>query len=831
MARILPWFVAILLFHAHQTEEISVRSLSTNDTTNFTTEVMPTTSPQCRFELELANQNATEHLVSLVNNTKTIFIFIKLNFINAEFENARFQYLKNTTNVINAGYWVWTRGSVGQFLLEAPFDFKTISFGTLSIGVERSAALDIKILPENETGCFINQTTDSERIQAIARLLLELTSTNTEELPKHMQMQQICLERQKMNLRPSFSDLAVKTSMHLILQASSYYDCWQSKDIEEPNRVKKHTWTLIIEWTGFILAIHLPLIFLYFALWKNPPTDIPLQSIEQENIKIKRLILDTDLIPVGPLYWTVYKGNQYSILCVCRWLALILIVCLIPFIPKWLAIPIEDQLYDDRIQAYNHASPYWIISVTSLKTSSIILVVASGISLIVFFLQRLLWMNIKNCETYDLLNDFLIRDLKEMGLSDDVVEKQLATTDYNQNKFSWRFMYLRILQCIKCAYRLSFHWTIFKTLLKSVIKEFFAMIQQVPEMCPEMNTMFRRPEQGTICQSLKSNIYAIFLYTKLGLKICFYVILYIIVLIFCLLLPLIYWVIFAFPFFTCSVFMPIKLQPIDTPNSNEGSDTFPSHNAPNSNVICTQYKIRRFRRLVSSGITMIFFLLTIPISTLVLGASCFVYFTEIIGYTIFGLIVHSSVFLPYCSLAIVAIGFVIYSISGVYEEYHQLYKLIFDLGVEIQNESDELPRIVEKHNDSLMIESDLFYEVVNRFKPIFTSYLKLVVFRFVPAALLVVVAIQILHTIDSLEKLSETMNFSFLIVSGAFPIFAYLLKNPTARDCRLAAQRDRIKTTITNYATKMKHKRETLQNYNSGPEDGTSEANEMTPLL
>ena len=85
--------------------------------------------------------------------------------------------------------------------------------------------------------------------------------------------------------------------------------------------------------------------------------------------------------------------------------------------------------------------------------------------------------------------------------------------------------------------------------------------------------------------------------------------------------------------------------------------------------------------------------------------------TEFISFTFIGMIVNSSDVLPYCSVIIVVVGYIVYNTAQLYDEYHQLYQTVFQLGLEIDKDEQFPKRVVEHDRDgTLTIETDLFFE-------------------------------------------------------------------------------------------------------------------------
>ncbi len=717
---------------------------------------MTTDGPWCWFELE-STKSAGENLAKLVNKTSTVFIYLKLNFTNAEFEDDRFQYLQNTTDVINAQYWVWARGSHGRFLLEAPFDFVTISLGTLSYGVEESKTIDITILPEDNTDCFIRDLDDSQRIAAIAELLLNLTSTGHQgqrslhgHFPPH-----VCLERHKMDNRSV-------GGTHDSLQSSTFYDCRRAGHPSvESVIVKKDNWGTLLAYIGFGISLYMPAILLVMFLWKKPPQE-KWKTLSDDNLQTptgrangtKRMALNTDLIPIG-LFYTIYYAEfqKYStglkilkrVLVLLTIIFLLVLIAFLPFLPRVISNSFfPNQFYDSRLTALATESSVDLTTSQTIINNSIYWSCLSAV-LLCLYIGEYHYVNSKLYQ-YNFLCFWKSKC---------------------KNPASLNFLFCGCCQGMEIAYFNP------RAFWKGVIKHSYIIgrmkccVDNVKNLCTSLS--LKEP-----FVSLWSMLKAVFVFLTLVLifafALCYWTML---------------WLFMAFPIVTCI------LKPLPLPKSRDSKF------------------ISRIMHGLRFGFSYLIALYTASFTGLVLCTWDIIYLSKIVGYTFIGMIVNASTVLPYFSAVLSACAIILHQTYKLYDDYHQLYKTIFELAQEIQDKNDFPAHVVEEDVDdgTLTIEVDLFSKIVKHYKPVVKTY-SLHIVPIIPLVLVAVMLWKVLDAIDSLDQLFTTLDlFSVYFVTGSVTAFVYLFKASTASECEKMTLKAKIKQDLIWYC---KHKQRTI---------------------
>ena len=732
----------------------------------------------CRFDLEVTN---TANLRSLVGKTETVFIYIKLNFLNTTFDHHRYQYLQNTTDVINAGYWVWSRGTKGRFLLGAPFDFKIISSGTLSIGTEQTA-IDIRILPENETSCF-NQSSDTLKLHAISKLLLNITNI-TENTSKDFNPIYVCLERQFDRLEWIVSSTIFLSGLQAIVTSMSYYDCWETADKVEPFHVFKYYWDDKLRWCAAAVHWYLPLILLHVILWKKPP--------RQVNGNQERLPLDTDLIPIGPVYWmfhTQYQSSVDSVIrskllvnVICRWMPIVCLLSFLPFLRPCVSLFMPEQLYLDRIEAYKSESELWS---TPLKWTTLTFAMTI-VSIILFLMLAYDYVctseRLKELHFWDPVT--LVKLILYDRLSTEDRLKDAFKHDHDkQNVSSLVSMYTRLVQSTTVAYHPVKFWRVIQPDKNSIFVQSIIKVRGI----------IGQFKQRRSCSSLLSVIFTVSTFPfAFLLFLAIYIPLWLLV-----------WCSISMPFVTIA-FWPVYFRKYQTKTIAYV-------------IVFVKYIMFLYVFFVAGFLTTLVNIISL---------------TEFISFTFIGMIVNSSDVLPYCSVIIVVFGYIVYNTAQLYDEYHQLYQTVFKLGLEIDKDKKFPKRVVEHDTDgTLTIETDLFLKIVERYKPVFRSYTIRAATRYLPIGVVAYTFWKVLKTIGTLNEFVHTVEiFSVVFITGSISSFAYLFRNPTLTACQTMTRKSKIKEDLIWYCTYGKLKPITLWDVESGTDEYNEEI-EQLPLV
>ncbi|XP_072028547.1 uncharacterized protein [Amphiura filiformis] len=294
---------------------------------------------------------ATSGSSSQFNETltaKTRFLYLKLNFLDVDFNSTEFAYLQNTLDVIDPLTWVLSVGGNGKLLLQSPFDFKYVSLGTLSASGVGSVDIDI-ITPE----CFTGDISDEEKLCSIVDLLYSLTidainnfQSKTNDLILQVSSFKVCLEKQSAKRRYIFRNKNDRTvnllermseSAHGILQSTPEYSCWVANDTTEmitptPIIIPRDRTNWWFRWLLNIVATFIvlfsPYLFFKYFDWQNPPKD-------------NKIRIDTRPYPFGFFHFVFYStflkcDDLCSLSCWLRYIFFFLLMaflCCIQFLP------------------------------------------------------------------------------------------------------------------------------------------------------------------------------------------------------------------------------------------------------------------------------------------------------------------------------------------------------------------------------------------------------------------------------------------------------------------------------------------------------------------
>ncbi|XP_072042339.1 uncharacterized protein [Amphiura filiformis] len=694
-----------------------------------------------------------------IAKNSTVFVYMKLDFTNVNFTD-RLYYLNDTGDVINALYWVFARGSTGDLLVKSPFDFKTLSLGSLSIGVE-VISVDVKIIPEDDTDCFLHGSNDTQRLNEIASFLLNLTSRF--QSIEQIETTKICQERQD---PARFFDQYDFSGIHTLLQSSTSYFCWKSNELLVPFHVDRLSWVYILQWSGLAAALFLPFVALYCLIWKIPPKDYNGET---------RYALNTDLVPIGLLYTLLYWEPKSRIrncfLYFCRWMPILFLVSFVPFLPKVIGTYFfQEQLYEDRIKAHDKAAKDLIAKHHEHKSlSPPVPVIYFTLILDICFLYSVTTVLLHYIYiTYKSEKGKIKQDSPNVPLIFFVIAKILprqfkylyrTCRSVDENPASWKNMYDRSKTLLKIAWYPKLFWEVVKNAIRSYLDTVFSFC-----IYPRGDTDPRVCGGG-----LRSKI-----------ATCFWFPIWIItaILLGALTIVLIIttWIVAAIPCSWCLSFI---------------SFTF---------IDGESERMMLFRLiLLLLGVVGA---LTFGIIVLALNI---VYAVEIIGYTFIGLVINSSFLLPYCSIVVTVLGYLIYSVCSLYDDYHKMYHSIFELAIKVDanNDDDDENRaklIIMQNDDIPTISSDLFWKLVDRYKPLGEAVTKLVVGRIIPMLVVGIAVFMILNKVDNLKSLSETVNLlSFVFITGAIPTIWYLVQNPSSQICQNAALLCQMKLDMEEY--------------------------------
>ncbi|XP_071946405.1 uncharacterized protein [Antedon mediterranea] len=262
-----------------------------------------------------------ERLTQAVENRKT-FMRVKLNF--AEKIN-----LQNDSDVVDAYHWVWVVGSKGKFLLSLPFDFPSLSLGTLSLRME---TVRLNASFPQDSDCF-RMADDAVKLTLIAKALLE---TSDEPI---LSTSEVCLEKHDL--------VNTMFTYYNILQGSMLYECWNHNSDNSLTKSRSsrssRPWMKTITLLAFIVSFYFPLLLKY-VLRSHPESKI------YQGKQIKYLSLLTD-IPTGPKYWLLFKGNSNNYVYITRCLFYLFLFIFLQFLPYTIAFTTDKEDFYLRWEA------------------------------------------------------------------------------------------------------------------------------------------------------------------------------------------------------------------------------------------------------------------------------------------------------------------------------------------------------------------------------------------------------------------------------------------------------------------------------------------------
>ncbi|XP_071840368.1 uncharacterized protein [Apostichopus japonicus] len=265
--------------------------------------------------------NVSEDSISNLNETLeegNFFIYLNLKF--PEPFSGPNAYLEEDTNIINPLTWVFAARGKGNLLLALPFDFIQLSMGTLLPGVD-----DLTVTIETDPECFQDRN-ESDVLQELAEMIFTFSSMASQESDDFS----ICIERQltQSELDKTLS-FFLPGSSYILFQTSTIYDCWASigNDVirESPVVLSKYRSLIYsVYFIGIILALYSPLAGLFFVRIRPSP---PIAETNENTIAIH-----ADL-PLGFKYNVMFSGNDNRWVRLLRWIVIILLFGIIPYIP------------------------------------------------------------------------------------------------------------------------------------------------------------------------------------------------------------------------------------------------------------------------------------------------------------------------------------------------------------------------------------------------------------------------------------------------------------------------------------------------------------------
>ncbi|XP_071802484.1 uncharacterized protein [Asterias amurensis] len=282
--------------------------------------------PYCNFSIFTSESFHPVKEFNRLVKEGAIFVYLKLDFINVEFDDPSSTYLEDIGDIIDPLTWVWSKGGRGKLLLGAPFDFNVISLTTLSHGV---FSLTVKI--NAFSVCNEPNSTDEDTLEEIKGLLQDMTKGENDTRQAEVGddgEEIICLEKQ---LDYGTDNNLYYSSPLRLMEETSAYDCWQ-RGGDQVRVVRTKFWLTWIRVFGLILALFAPMAVRFF-LQKNPP--------ERDKNGVERLRLVSDL-PIGLTYSLCNWGNNKIWVLIIRGLVFVWVFIVMEFVPYFFVLSTES---------------------------------------------------------------------------------------------------------------------------------------------------------------------------------------------------------------------------------------------------------------------------------------------------------------------------------------------------------------------------------------------------------------------------------------------------------------------------------------------------------
>lgn len=269
-------------------------------------------------------------------------------YINLEFSDSSSVRKDYGSNIIDPFRWVYASGGKGDLLLTLPFDFVQLSMATLKIGV---SSITVKV--DTDETC-LQGISGNELIQDLAGTVFEVVSRSTDTAES--EPFSVCIERQLAeNELDRTMSFYLPGSAYILFQTSTVYDCWlDDGGVLSSNPViymKYKTLITCVFILGVILALYSPMAGIFFVrLSAPPPADLSFNVIA----------VHSDL-PLGLKYNLMFAGSDFKWIRLLRWLILVIIFGLTPYIP-FMAWAAKGEL-GIRMEAINNAG---VLSYTEL---------------------------------------------------------------------------------------------------------------------------------------------------------------------------------------------------------------------------------------------------------------------------------------------------------------------------------------------------------------------------------------------------------------------------------------------------------------------------------
>ena len=715
------------------------------------------TADACNCSLEATNDTSIRFNENLT--AKTRFLYLKLNFLDLEFNSTEFAYLQNTLDVVDPLTWVLSIGGNGRLLLQSPFDFRYVSLGTLSAsGVSK---MDIDIMTP---GNYTDSNSDECKMYCIVELLYNLvfdaveyfqSTTNSMLLP--LSSFNVCLEKQSAEKRYVFRNKDERTvniferlseSGHSILQSTVEYNCWVTNettgeiDLSNPVVIPRDRAIWWIRWllniVSTLIVLFLPYLFFTYFDWQNPPRD-------------NKIRIDTRPYPFGFFHFVFYstfgKCDLCSLSCWLRYIFfffLMTFLCCVQFLLPYLYV--DQANYSLREQAAERLNVWtfdWADITPTCYSIAIILIMIIS---------------------YNYLKIYVASQQK----------KQNNITQFNSIGRSY----------------LTTNWIFPEADDKDI----------VTEICPEKgaDVFIDNPKiwnlwkvLSKICNGKRSFCVKLFL------------------------MPLVvaYWIGQAIPliYYTNIVIAVSIALALNKINSAKKYENIDDHNLEHIGAGSIEENVQNKRQDIKD-VLLLYLLLGVPFLIVFFFMTSFVFFQmfiacshliEVVGYTLVGLIVNAKYVVSWIAFAIGIVIFLIQTVTGYSNSYVNLFYEIFDVSEAVASKLHH--KIVSRDVDGVpQIDLTFFFHIAYKVKPwkpaLFFIYVQLL-----SAAIFFLLGYLLLYYVDGLSDLNNLRGqselFGAAVIGGILPI-AKLLTAPQATvKCKEKAKRCKLETLIMSRAS------------------------------
>ena len=242
--------------------------------------------------------------------------------------------------------------------------------------------------------------------------------------------------------------------------------------------------------------------------------------------------------------------------------------------------------------------------------------------------------------------------------------------------------------------------------------------------------------------------------------------------------------------------------------------------------------IRQCSPIIRNGLALVCLVVLVYVSygyTLLLVRS-FTLVSLLFNFTLVGVISNSSVLLIYVLLSTVILIYAWKSVSGMLEDYEFIFIIITDATIRIQNRlnqsrnvtatspvdfersepySNLIDHVMAGYNTDYVkeirglpaIHKDLFYQVVERHKPLRNNIAKAIL-KFLITCLVIIMIITIVFSFNRENLIGEILQLLGVVLTGLLPLILRVFKSPYAHVRSAKEFEHLISCTVEDYITR-----------------------------